>query len=48
MPYIRKRSAQLFSKTRFISAQLEAYLENDLCWNSQRIPTPWPTACAPA
>jgi threonine aldolase len=30
MPYIRKRSAQLFSKTRFISAQLEAYLENDL------------------
>ncbi|UJW74644.1 threonine aldolase family protein [Rhizobium sp. SL42] len=30
MPYIRKRSAQLFSKTRFISAQLEAYLEDDL------------------
>lgn len=30
MPYIRKRSAQLFSKTRFISAQLEAYLEGDL------------------
>ncbi|MCC8932477.1 threonine aldolase family protein [Rhizobium sp. 'Codium 1'] len=30
MPFIRKRSAQLFSKSRFISAQLEAYLENDL------------------
>ena len=30
MPYLRKRSAQLFSKTRFIAAQFEAYLENDL------------------
>ncbi|MBB4006724.1 threonine aldolase family protein [Allorhizobium taibaishanense] len=30
MPYIRKRSAQLFSKTRFVSAQLEAYFEGDL------------------
>ncbi len=30
MPYIRKRSAQLFSKTRFVSAQLEAYFEDDL------------------
>ncbi|MCM2475935.1 low specificity L-threonine aldolase [Rhizobium sp. CG5] len=30
MPFIRKRSAQLFSKTRFISAQLEAYLEGGL------------------
>ncbi|ATN35465.1 low specificity L-threonine aldolase [Rhizobium sp. ACO-34A] len=30
MPYIRKRSAQLFSKTRFVSAQFEAYLEDDL------------------
>ncbi len=28
--FIRKRSGHLFSKTRFISAQLEAYLENDL------------------
>ncbi len=28
--YIRKRSAQLFSKTRFISAQFEAYLQDDL------------------
>ena len=27
--FIRKRSAQLFSKTRFISAQFEAYLEGD-------------------
>ncbi|MGG7516693.1 threonine aldolase family protein [Allorhizobium undicola] len=30
MPYIRKRSAQLFSKTRFVSAQLEAYLKDNL------------------
>ncbi|AJY44643.1 threonine aldolase family protein [Martelella endophytica] len=30
MPYIRKRAAHLFSKTRFISAQFDAYLENDL------------------
>ena len=30
MPFIRKRSAQLFSKTRFISAQFEAYLEGGL------------------
>lgn len=30
LPFIRKRSAQLFSKSRFISAQLEAYLEDDL------------------
>lgn len=28
--FLRKRSGHLFSKTRFISAQLEAYLENDL------------------
>ena len=30
MPFIRKRSAQLFSKSRFISAQLEAYLDAGL------------------
>ncbi|MDI6836728.1 MAG: beta-eliminating lyase-related protein, partial [Rhizobiaceae bacterium] len=30
MPFIRKRSAQLFSKTRFIAAQLEAYFEGGL------------------
>lgn len=30
LPFIRKRSAQLFSKTRFISAQLEAYFEGGL------------------
>lgn len=28
--FIRKRAAQLFSKTRFISAQFEAYLQDDL------------------
>lgn len=30
MPYIRKRSAQLFSKSRFIAAQFDAYLRDDL------------------
>ncbi|WP_160009299.1 low specificity L-threonine aldolase [Rhizobium sp. 18055] len=30
MPFIRKRAAQLFSKSRFIAAQFDAYLENDL------------------
>ena len=30
MPFIRKRSAQLFSKSRFIAAQFEAYLHDDL------------------
>ena len=30
MPFIRKRAAQLFSKTRFITAQLNAYLKDDL------------------
>lgn len=30
VPFLRKRSAQLFSKSRFISAQLDAYLDNDL------------------
>jgi threonine aldolase len=30
MPFIRKRAAQLFSKSRFIAAQLDAYFENNL------------------
>ncbi len=30
MPFIRKRAAQLFSKTRFIAAQFDAYFENGL------------------
>jgi threonine aldolase len=30
LPYIRKRAAQLFSKTRFIAAQFDAYLKDDL------------------
>lgn len=29
-PYIRKRAAQLFSKSRFIAAQFDAYFENGL------------------
>lgn len=30
MPYLRKRAAHLFSKTRFITAQLDAYLTDGL------------------
>lgn len=30
LPFIRKRAAHLFSKSRFISAQFEAYFDNDL------------------
>ncbi|MEH3109694.1 MAG: low specificity L-threonine aldolase [Agrobacterium cavarae] len=30
LPFIRKRSAQLFSKTRFMAAQFDAYFQNDL------------------
>lgn len=30
MPFLRKRAAQLFSKSRFIAAQFDAYFENDL------------------
>jgi threonine aldolase len=30
MPFLRKRAGQLFSKSRFIAAQFDAYLENDL------------------
>jgi len=30
LPFIRKRAAQLFSKTRFIAAQFDAYLADDL------------------
>ncbi|MBB4121985.1 threonine aldolase family protein [Martelella radicis] len=36
MPFIRKRAAHLFSKTRFISAQLDAYLTDDLWLNLAR------------
>lgn len=30
VPFLRKRAAQLFSKSRFIAAQFDAYFENDL------------------
>lgn len=30
LPFIRKRAAQLFSKTRFIASQFDAYLKDDL------------------
>jgi threonine aldolase len=33
-PFLRKRAAQLFSKSRFISAQFEAYFRDDLWLNN--------------
>ena len=36
MPFIRKRAAQLFSKTRFIASQFHAYLDEDLWIRSAR------------
>ena len=36
MQYLRKRAAHLFSKTRFITAQLHAYLDDDLWLNLAR------------
>lgn len=36
LPFIRKRAAQLFSKTRFIAAQFDAYLNDDLWLNLAR------------
>jgi len=36
MPFIRKRGAQLFSKSRFIAAQFEAYFQNDLWLQTAR------------
>ncbi len=36
LPFIRKRAAQLFSKTRFIAAQFDAYLADDLWLNLAR------------
>ena len=35
-PFIRKRAAQLFSKSRFIAAQFEAYFEDDLWLETAR------------
>ncbi len=36
MPYRRKRGGHLFSKMRFLTAQLDAYLSNDLWLNNAR------------
>lgn len=33
VPFLRKRAAQLFSKSRFIAAQFDAYLKDDLWLN---------------
>ena len=35
-PYLRKRTAQLFSKTRFVAAQFEAYFEDGLWLENAR------------
>lgn len=35
-PFIRKRAAQLFSKSRFVAAQFEAYLRDDLWLQTAR------------
>lgn len=36
MPFLRKRAAQLFSKSRFIAAQFDAYLSDDLWLSNAR------------
>ncbi|MCU0830400.1 MAG: low specificity L-threonine aldolase [Rhizobiaceae bacterium] len=36
LPYIRKRAAQLFSKTRFMAAQFDAYLQDDVWLENAR------------
>ncbi len=36
MPFLRKRAAQLFSKSRFIAAQFEAYFQNGLWLETAR------------
>jgi threonine aldolase len=36
MPFLHKRAAQLFSKSRFIAAQFEAYFADDLWLASAR------------
>jgi threonine aldolase len=36
MPFIRKRAAQLFSKSRFVAAQFEAYFADDLWLETAR------------
>lgn len=35
-PYLRKRAGQLFSKSRFVAAQFEAYFEGDLWLDTAR------------
>ncbi len=44
LPFIRKRAAQLFSKTRFVAAQFDAYLRDDL-WRD--LCPPFQRACCP-
>jgi threonine aldolase len=42
----RKRGGHLVSKHRFIAAQMEAYLADDLWSSSLAAPTPWPIGSA--
>lgn len=46
MPFLRKRGAQLFSKSRFIAAQFEAYFADDLWLESARHANALATALA--
>jgi len=48
LPFIRKRAAQLFSKSRFVSAQFDAYLEGDLWLSSARHANAMATSLAAA
>ena len=41
-PYLRKRAGQLFSKSRFIAAQFDAYFRDGLWCGLPATRTPWP------
>ena len=43
----RKRGGHLVSKHRFVAAQIDAYLADDLWLGSRGTPTPWPTGSQP-
>ena len=47
MHYLRKRSAQLFSKSRFIAAQFDAYSATGCGSNLRPMPTQWPNGSPP-
>ena len=45
LPFIRKRAAQLFSKSRFIAGQFDAYLHDELWLIWRVMPMLWLSAC---